>query len=312
MVLDELHELIETLQARIASHAPALQQSEALTRYALVDPLLRGLGWDTGDPNQVIPEYPVTNGSADYALFGQSMKPAVIVEAKKLGTPLGGAINQVINYCMQDGYEHFSVTDGRCWQLYETNRKGALNDKLIVDLDLQGPIAKTCLDALALWRSGVVAGSVKSGVAPVMDEHPQAPASTSTPSTTPHLPSSEQWHPLTDFAPLGGTKPAEVRFPSGVTSAATSWAEAIARIGQWLYDNGHLSKAIVPIGRSQTKRLLLAEKPAHLDGAPFKGMKQVGPYYIHTGFSARDQMSNARFIVKRAGVDPADFAVRMQ
>lgn len=317
MVLDDLHELIETLQTRIAAHAPALQQSEALTRYALIDPLLRALGWDTAEPSQVRVELPLAKGYAqqgfaDYALLGIDGKPRVVIEAKSLGTSLQQAAMQALGYCNALGFPYFAVTDGRHWELYETFQPVALPEKLVMRLDLNGPIARTCLDSLALWRSGVVAGSAKAGTAPVTEEHPQAAVSTSTPSTAPNLPNSEQWHPLTDFAPAGGTKPAEVRFPSGVTSVATSWAEAIARIGQWLYDNGHLSKAIVPIGRSQTKRLLLAEKPAHLDGAPFKGRKQVGPYYIHTGFNARDQMSNARFIIKRAGVDPAGFAVRMQ
>ena len=75
MVLEELHELIETLQGRIAEHGSALQQSEALTRYGLIDPLLRGLGWDTGDPSQVLVEYRSDAGQADYALFGGSPKP---------------------------------------------------------------------------------------------------------------------------------------------------------------------------------------------------------------------------------------------
>ena len=61
MLLDELIALIETLRVRIGEHGQALSQSEALTRYALIDPLLRGLGWDTGDPAQVIPEYPVSS-----------------------------------------------------------------------------------------------------------------------------------------------------------------------------------------------------------------------------------------------------------
>ena len=62
---------------------PALRQNEALTRYALIDPLLRELGWDTEDPTLVIPEYKGVGGSADYALFSGD-KLLMIVEAKKL------------------------------------------------------------------------------------------------------------------------------------------------------------------------------------------------------------------------------------
>ncbi len=57
MPLESLLELVQTLSNRIDLHGPALRQSEALTRYALIDPLLRELGWDTEDPDMVIPEY---------------------------------------------------------------------------------------------------------------------------------------------------------------------------------------------------------------------------------------------------------------
>ena len=57
MSLEELHRLIEALQVRISEHRAELQKSEALTRYVLIDPLLRALGWDTGNPSQVVPEF---------------------------------------------------------------------------------------------------------------------------------------------------------------------------------------------------------------------------------------------------------------
>ena len=150
MVLDELHELIETLQARIDEHAAALQQSEWLTRYALIDPLLRGLGWDTGDPAQVIPEFRSGRGAADYALLGTGGRPDVIIEAKRLGSRLEEAIDQVINYCAREGYEHFAVTDGQKWEVYETRRKGSIEEKMVAKINLSEAPPKVCLDVLAL------------------------------------------------------------------------------------------------------------------------------------------------------------------
>ena len=50
MPLENLLTLIEKLQERIDSHGDALKKNEMLTRYALIDPLLRELGWDTEDP----------------------------------------------------------------------------------------------------------------------------------------------------------------------------------------------------------------------------------------------------------------------
>lgn len=42
--MEELLRAIEEVQERIARHRAELQKSEALTRYALIDPILRALG----------------------------------------------------------------------------------------------------------------------------------------------------------------------------------------------------------------------------------------------------------------------------
>ena len=98
--LEGLLALADTLQVRIQSHGADLRGSEALTRYALIDPLLRELGWNTSDPTQVVPEFPVPGGRADYALVvgGESR---IMVEAKKLDEPLDNAARQGINYCQE-------------------------------------------------------------------------------------------------------------------------------------------------------------------------------------------------------------------
>ena len=90
MPLESLLALVHKLRERIDTHGDKLRQSEALTRYALIDPLLRELGWDTTDPELVIPEYRSQRGSADYALLdNRDGAPAMMVEAKKLGTRCG-------------------------------------------------------------------------------------------------------------------------------------------------------------------------------------------------------------------------------
>lgn len=88
MVLGELVECIELLQERIRLHRDALRESETRTRMALIDPLLRALGWDVFDPEVVIPEYKAGGGRADYALLRTDGQPAATVEAKKLGEML--------------------------------------------------------------------------------------------------------------------------------------------------------------------------------------------------------------------------------
>ena len=82
MWLDELAELIESLKRRSVEHSDALRKNEALTRSALIDPVLTALGWDLTDPAQVIPEYVTINGRIDYAMFaGGGDRPVMLVEA---------------------------------------------------------------------------------------------------------------------------------------------------------------------------------------------------------------------------------------
>ena len=137
MPLESLLDLVETLRTRIDAHGSALRQSEALTRYALIDPLLRELGWDTSNPDMVVPEYRSGSGSADYALISNG-SPAMMVEAKKLSTPLRDQVlAQGINYCLMEGTGYFSVTDGQHWEIYETHKPVPIDDKRIVSWDLK-------------------------------------------------------------------------------------------------------------------------------------------------------------------------------
>ena len=309
MLLEELLSVVETLRGRIAAHGPALRQSEALTRYALIDPLLRGLSWDTADPSQVVVEYRSESGSADYALLGADGKPQVIVEAKKLGTPLQTAVQQAINYCIIDGFRYFAVTDGQHWQLYNTHHPGPLSDKLVMGLDVTGSAAQTCLDALALWRPAAVTGEIKPAAVPLMQPsaavEPQPPAAVISDETI-----SDDWHKLSEFTPLPGSKPQAIRLPSGDVRTAASWADLTVAAVRWLHEAGHLSKSHLPIQRG-TKTYVVASTPQHPTGTPFRSQRQVGPHFVNVHYSATDHVRNIGWIVKLTGQDPAEFAVRL-
>ena len=76
MALDELMECIDLLQERMRSHRDTLRENETRTRMALIDPMLRALGWDVSDPAAVTPEYKGGGGWADYALLRADGRPA--------------------------------------------------------------------------------------------------------------------------------------------------------------------------------------------------------------------------------------------
>ncbi|MYD54128.1 MAG: hypothetical protein F4W96_07485 [Chloroflexi bacterium] len=311
MVLEDLHELIETLQGRIAEHGTALQQSEALTRYALIDPLLRGLGWDTGDPTQVIPEFKSGRGSADYALLGSDGKPDVIIEAKRLNSGLENAVEQVINYCTREGYEFFAVTDGRLWELYETRRRGDIEEKLVARLNLTDAPPKTCLAALALWRPSVIVENVKIAMAPVVGADSLPRDTTPASGDTPMAPQDEEWHQLSDLTPASGTVPSAVRLPDHTMATVRGWGDFIAEIVRYLYENGHLEESLLPIQRSKNS-YIVAKEPVNPTGNRFSAFRKIGPFFANVNFTALTLVRDARFMIEQTHQSPDDFAVRLQ
>ena len=133
-------------------------------------------------------------GSADYALLDGG-RPLMMVEAKKLDTPLRDAVlSQGINYCLMEGTKHFTVTDGQRWDIYETHRPVPIDEKRVASFDLkaQSP-AEVCLKALALWRPSVESGHVAPGSAPV-DEVVNDNSTTNAP-LHPRLPANGSRYP---------------------------------------------------------------------------------------------------------------------
>ncbi len=317
MPLADLLALIDALSARIDKDGETLRRYEALTRYALIDPLLRGLGWDTSDPAQVFPEYPLKKGFsvggrefADYALLKDN-SPIVILEAKKLDTPLRDeALGQAITYCVRNGIPYAAATNGQKWEIYETFRQVADDEKLVTRFDLKGSPAEVCLNALALWRPGVLEGQVRVAATPVLANTESASRVADPPGPPQPDPAEGEWLPLTSLAPEGGSKPAEVQFPTGKRVPATAWADFMAALVGWLEDEGHLSQADAPI--QYGKLYILATNPAHPNGQPFSAKRQTRFFHINTSYSAHDTARNARLIIERAGLDPAQFRVRLR
>lgn len=112
---------------------------ESQTRYALIDPILRALGWDTSEPKECYPEYPRPFGErkyVDYALFrgahsfdeiGRArVPPDIIIEAKNAQKLIDKhkrpPLTQLQNYvraqpAIPEG-DIAVLTNGRVWRLY--------------------------------------------------------------------------------------------------------------------------------------------------------------------------------------------------
>ena len=319
MPLESLLQLVETLRERIEAHRASLSQSEALTRYALIDPLLRELGWDTSDPAMVIPEYRSGSGSADYALLSND-RPAMMVEAKKLGTPLRDQVlAQGINYCLMEGTNHFAVTDGASWEIYHTHKPVPINEKRVVEFDLMNPSpAETCLKALALWRRGVESGQVAGGQVPVVgltDDRTHVGVSTDVVlPPKPDIPSEHEWRSLSELSPAkGDPAPKGIMFPDSSHVGIEKWGETVGRVVSWLVENNLLEARHCPIPSPRTggrRKNIVHTEPIHPDGTPLGSHYQVGSLYVMQKGQARPFVQRAIAVIQHVGQDPAQFKVR--
>ena len=107
---------------------------EDQTRYGIIDPIIRALGWDTADPKECHPEYPRGNDQerVDYALFrrldmdklreSDMPAPDIIIEAKALDESLELAFDKLRRYVQSPPRMNRGIavlTDGVKWRLYE-------------------------------------------------------------------------------------------------------------------------------------------------------------------------------------------------
>lgn len=318
MPLENLLTLIEKLRERIDAHGNALRQSEALTRYALIDPLLRELGWDTEDPDMVVPEYRVQNNQiSDYVLYHDG-DPVIVIESKKLAEPLRGgkALDQGILYCAYTGAGYFLLTDGNSWEVYESGKTSP-----ITSFDLTGgPAADACLKALALWRPSVISGQIAVGGTPVIglpDNRTNAtepqPAEETAVQPTPPITDGEKWQTLSVFNPEPKTQPpGKIMFPDGSRASPKRWYEILTEITRWLVENGNLSESQCPILRGpRSKKSLVDIESVHSDGTSFFNFKSVGTLYIDTHGNARTLINRSKYLIQHVDQDPAQFKVRI-
>lgn len=135
--ISHLVDVLEKVRDSAQTFDFALKGNEAATRAALIDPVLRALGWDVANPERVLVEKTQTVQKkclrVDYALMHDgSIK--IIVEAKKLGGNLKEEFLQLVTYSFGLDVESLFVTDGLVWHHYL--RLSSNNQNPIREFDL--------------------------------------------------------------------------------------------------------------------------------------------------------------------------------
>ena len=137
MNTDQAAQLAETLDKACQVLQSRALTSEHHTRTAVINPILRSLGWDETDVGQWLPEYPIEGvGRVDDALLGHDGRPRVFIEAKKPGGLSPKAQGQLFSYAANKGVPLVVLTDGDVWDLYLSMASGAVSERQFAHLEI--------------------------------------------------------------------------------------------------------------------------------------------------------------------------------
>ncbi len=143
MPVVEVEKAIRHARAVIKQHSEDNLLHEAATRYYIIDPILRSLGWKLEDPKQCkVEEWrTLTNRQQviDYILLNKDGNHVVLIEAKGFAkTKLYGESEetQLKDYASQSSAKIAVLTNGKDWYIYNTACKDAFGQVRDPDVDI--------------------------------------------------------------------------------------------------------------------------------------------------------------------------------
>ena len=341
-MLDDLIQTIDTLKERIRKHKDYLGTYEARTRVSLIDPMLRALGWDVDDPDQVQVEPKTDNGWADYALLGISHRPVAFVEAKKLSENIAAHTQQTIGYAISENMNgtnkisYCACTNGDDWKVFDLFTQAPVMDVSITGNDS----AKAAMKFLGLWRRSLSGGKFNNANEPLFGLGVSLTAASSVtvaPSAATLLPLPSLPHaasrtsrasrstsvatqpPTTGWTSLTGTfetthapPPSAIRLPDGKEIPLKIWRGVLIETALWLYRSSLLTRESCPIP-SGKKRNLFSLDGLHTNGKRFIRPINLGATGIimESNLSAMQIAELTRKLLQHFNQDPSKVLLRL-
>ncbi|MGI4821686.1 MAG: hypothetical protein ACRYFV_10805 [Janthinobacterium lividum] len=281
-----------------------LHKNEAATRAALIDPVLRALGWDTADVRMVEPERTVENKqSLDYVLKGPNGTIQSVIEAKKLGESLDklGHFGALIGYAFSLKPVSFFITDGLHWHCYSPGHSH-YEPTSIIELRADGllPAALQLLQVLDAAHCGYglsTAAATTSAVPAVITQASPAPKQ---PGAAPAAP-AKKYHPLTiDLAGPAKhpSKPQWLRLPDGQEHALKTWKDILVKAAEFVLQAQH--NLLLPLPDKAGKKTVLLSWVPPKAGLSFTPLSyQDKTIYLYTNYDVRGVIANALYLFQQ-------------
>lgn len=183
--MSDLTEILGTIRDRIVQYARK-GIGEQNTKAVLIAPVLRALGWDLEDLEEVRLEYRrrPTDSPVDYALFINRV-PRLFVEAKALGEDMEDHrwASQILGYAVVAGVRWVVLTNGDEYRIYNSHAEVPVEEKLFRRISVSdgqarpeetiGLLSKESIAQMEeLWREDFVDRQVRSAVSDLFAPDP--------------------------------------------------------------------------------------------------------------------------------------------
>ena len=255
---DQIEQMVRALRQRASEYREYIQGHETRTRMVLVDPLLRELGWNPENPDEVQVEFKMKAGKPDYVLIKDG-KPIAIIEAKRLGTDFGrGVPPQVVKYIKDPECSNIRLvafTNGDEWVI--CREFGDYEDERVkISADQPFKTAYHLVDCLSASRFEPPP-SRNDGITTVFQvDGPVTP------------------RPEADWK----RKPSLLRFVDGSEQAADSWPGVYVAVSRYVVDRGLVKPEDYPVVLAKgprVKRCAMNNSKVHPNGNTFTDPKEV-------------------------------------
>ncbi|MFN3821574.1 MAG: type I restriction endonuclease, partial [bacterium] len=136
--MNNLEEVVASVVEKVRKYRQFYEENEQAVRDQIVTPILRSLGWDPENPEEVRPNISTEEGRPDFALL-KNGKVVLFLETKKLSVDIDEKeYRQLAKYCFNEGTKYGVLTNGAEWVLVRSFEEGTqLTERSVWKTDLE-------------------------------------------------------------------------------------------------------------------------------------------------------------------------------
>ena len=135
----DLKETLEMVLEKTKKYRDLYEKNEESVRYHIINPILKDLGWNPENPEEVQPNISTEEGVPDYS-FLKNDKKVLFMEAKKLSVDVEEKeiIRKLGQYCFGEGMKYGILSNGAIWILFRAFQEGTtMAERIVWKVDLE-------------------------------------------------------------------------------------------------------------------------------------------------------------------------------